>query len=446
MHRRQFLAGLAATAAAAQAQQTRPNFIVIYTDDQGIGDLGCYFGRDMKTPHIDALAAGGIRFTDWHTNSPVCSPSRAAVLTGKYPQNAGVPHILTSKPDFNIPGLRKGENTIASELKKLGYRTAAVGKWHLGSAKGSRPMDQGFDEWFGFYSGWTDYYSHRYYTLGGTPLFHDMWRGEKEVFEEPVYQTELLGREAKAFLNRQNDGQPFFLYLAFGAPHYPMMAPRKYLDRFPAEMDRDRREHVAMVAAIDDQIGELMATLKARGFDRNTVIFYQADNGATREERADHLARSYRGGSNGPYRAYKGSLFEGGTRVPGLLRWPAKIKPNQVLGGVGMAMDILPTFVRWAGGTPPAGIDGTDLTPMVLEGKPSVHDAVFWDYDTMRAVRRGPWKLLRNYREGLGTPMVKELWLSNLDEDPGENKNFAASQPVLVKELTALMDAWKPEQ
>jgi len=445
MQRRQFL-GTLAGAAAAQAQGSRPNFIIVYTDDQGIGDLGCYFGRDMKTPHIDALAASGIRFTDWHTNSPVCSPSRAAVLTGKYPQNAGVPQILTSKPDFNIPGLRKGENTIGSELKKLGYRTAAVGKWHLGSAKGSRPMDQGFDEWFGFYSGWTDYYSHRYYTLGGTPLFHDMWRGEKEVFEEPLYQTELLGREAKAFVNRQSAGQPFFLYLAFGAPHYPMMAPKKYLDRFPAEMDRDRREHVAMVAAIDDQVGELVAALKAKGLDRNTVIFYQADNGATREERSDHLARPYRGGSNGPYRAYKGSLFEGGTRVPGLLRWPAKIKANQVVDGVGMSMDILPTFVKWAGGTPPSGVDGTDLTPMVLEGKASVHELVFWDYDTMRAVRRGPWKLMRNYREGLGTPMVKELWLSNLTEDPGENKNFAASQPGLVKELTALMDGWKPGQ
>ncbi len=446
MDRRQFL-GTLAGAAAANGQATKPNFVILYTDDQGIGDLGCYFGRDiMKTPHIDALAASGIRFTDWHTNSPVCSPSRAAVLTGKYPQNAGVPNILTSKPDFNVPGLRQGDNTIASELKKLGYRTAAVGKWHLGSARGSRPIDQGFEEWFGFYSGWTDYYSHRYYTLGGTPLFHDMWRGEKEIFEEPVYQTELLGREAKAFLQRQTAGQPFFLYLAFGAPHYPMMAPKKYLDRFPATMDRDRREHAAMVAAIDDQVGEIVATLKARGLDRNTVIFYQSDNGATREERADHRGRPYRGGSNGPYRAYKGSLFEGGTRVPGLLRWPAKIKPNQVLDGIGMAMDILPTFVQWAGGKPPAGVDGKDLTPMVLEGKPSVHDVVYWDYDGMRAVRRGYWKLIRNHREGLGTPMVREVWLSNLQEDPGENKNFAASQPELVKELTALMDAWKPGQ
>lgn len=432
-------------AGAAMQGQTpaRPNFIIIYTDDQGIGDVGCYGGPDVKTPHLDRLATSGMRFTNWHTNSPVCSPSRASVLTGKYPQNAGIPQILFSRPDFNIPGLRKGENTLPSELKKLGYRTGAVGKWHLGSTPESRPTAQGFDEWFGFYSGWTDYYSHRYYTLGGVPVFHDLWRNEQEVFEEPIYQTEMLAREAKSFLSKQTRTQPFFLYLAFGAPHYPMMAPKKYLDRFPASMDRDRRTHAAMVAAIDDAAGELMQLLQARGLDQNTVIFFQSDNGATREERADHRGRPYAGGSNLHYRGHKGSLFEGGIRVPGILRWPGRIKPNQTSDATGLAMDILPTFLKWAGGKPPEGVDGVDLSPVVFDGKTSVHEDVFWDYDGQRAIRNGPWKLMEGFREGLGQKFDPGFWLSNLDEDPSEKTNYATQRPELARELLGRLRARK---
>jgi arylsulfatase A-like enzyme len=438
------MTGAAALAGQALGQGARkPNFIVIYTDDQGIGDLGCYGSPEMKTPHLDKMAASGIRFTDWHTNSPVCSPSRASVLTGKYPQRAGVPQILKSSPEFDVPGLKKGETTLPGELKKLGYRTAAVGKWHLGSAAHSRPQAQGFDEWFGFYSGWTDYFSHTYYTLGGNPVFHDLWRNEKEHFEDATYQTEMLGREAKAFLNRQTRETPFFLYLAFGAPHYPMMAPRKYVERFPEGMDRDRRMHAAMVAAIDDVVGEIVSVLQAKGVDQDTVIFYQADNGSTQEVRADHRARPYKGGSNGRYRGYKGSLWEGGTRVPALLRWPARIKPGQVNAEVGMAMDILPTFVKWAGGTVPAGVDGMDISPVVLDGKRSARQEVFWEYDGQRAIRRGEWKYMENYREGLGSPMVKEAWLSNLKEDAGEKENFLGRAPEVTRELKERLANWK---
>lgn len=443
MQRRQFLGSLGA--AAAQPKRRRPNFIVIYSDDQGIGDLGCYGGADMKTPNLDRLAAGGIRFTDWHTNSPVCSPSRASLLTGKYPQNAGIPQILTSKPDFKVPGLRKGETTLPGELKKAGYRTAAVGKWHLGSTPESTPLQQGFDQYFGFYSGWTDYYSHRYYTLGGTPVFHDLWRNEKEVFEEPAYQTEMFTREAKSFLQKQKAGDPFFLYLAYGAPHYPMMAPKKYLDRFPETMDRDRRMHAAVVAALDDGVGELMALLRSQGLEQDTVVFFQSDNGATREERADHLARPYRGGSNGQFRGYKGSLWEGGIRVPGLLRWPAKIRAGQALDGLGVTMDILPTFLQWADVAVPGGTDGSDLSPWLLEGKPSPHAVVFWEYESLRAARRGEWKLLENWRDGLGTPTENGIWLSNLKEDAGEKRNFAGEKPEIVRALQEQirLAAWK---
>ena len=443
MQRRNFLAALGGAALAQPSVSSRPNFIIIYTDDQGIGDMGCYGVPEMKTPHMDRLAATGVRFTDWHSNAPVCSPSRASLLTGKYPQNAGIPSILTSKPGFAVEGLRKGETTLPGELRKLGYRTGAIGKWHLGSVPESRPMAQGFEEWFGFYSGWVDYYSHRYYTLGGQPVFHDMWRNQEEIFVEPEYQTEMLGREARAFVAKQKKGNPFFLYLAFGAPHYPMMAPKKYLQRFPQTMDRDRRLHCAMVAAIDDQVGLLLGQLNQMGFDENTVIFFQSDNGATQEDRADHKGRPYRGGSNRPFRGYKGSLWEGGQRMPALMRWPGKIPAGRVVSEVGMAMDILPTFVKWAGGKLGAGLDGADVSGMVLRGEKSPHEAIFWDYEGRAAVRHGVWKLQVGLNEGLGDQVRPGTWLSNLEEDPGETKDYAAANTEVVELLKAKLTNWQ---
>jgi arylsulfatase A-like enzyme len=303
--RRDFTSLVFGTAAAARAQSAnRPNFVIIYADDLGIGDVGCYGASDMKTPHIDRLAGMGVRFTDWYTNSPVCSPSRASLLTGKYPQRTGISEVLSSAADFNIPGLRAGERTLPAELRKRGYRTGHIGKWHLGSVPHSRPAAQGYDEFFGFYSGWTDYYSHRYYLQGNTrqEIFHDLWRQEKKEFRDPEYQTEVLANEAAAFVSRQRAGQPFFLSIGFGAVHYPMMAPAKYLQRFPESMDRERRMHAAVTAALDDAVGLLMKTLEQRGLLDNTVIFFQSDNGATQEIRAHSKAQPYRGGSNAPFR------------------------------------------------------------------------------------------------------------------------------------------------
>ncbi len=446
MTRREWLGGLAAAGGGAvwaqQSRGRRPNVVVIVADDLGIGDVGCFGASDAKTPHLDRLAADGIRFADWHANSPVCSPSRASLLTGKYPQHCGVPEILFSKPEFNVPGLREGERTLASELKRAGYRTAAVGKWHLGSAKHSRPLAQGFDSFFGFYSGWTDYYSHRYYTLGGQPLFHDLWREETEVFEEPEYQTELLGREASAFVERQTAGQPFFLYLAFGAPHYPMMAPRKYVERFPASMDRDRRVHLAMVAALDDAVGQVRAALERKGLARDTIVYFQSDNGATHEVRADHRGRPYEGGSNRPYRAWKGSLFEGGNRVPAMIAWPGTIKPR-VENATLLAMDLMPTVLKFAGAAAAPDVDGVDLSELLLRGGRLADRTVFWDYNGQSAARAGEWKLLVNYSEGLGSPVQKGEWLSNLASDAGESKNFAAEKPEVVARLKDALATWQ---
>lgn len=448
--RRDFLKLVPALAASAAGAQTpkRPNILVLVTDDHGIGDVGCYGHPEVRTPNLDRLAASGVRFTQWYANAPICSASRAAILTGRYPDRTGVKGALSSEPTWNVPGLRAGETTLPQRLRSLGYSTAAFGKWHLGSAVPSRPMNQGFDNFFGWYSGWLDAYSHRYYQLGGPPgkIFHDLWRNDTEVFEEPAYMTELLGREAQAHLARQSAARPFFMYLAFGAPHYSMMAPKKYLDRFPAAMDRDRRTHLAMVAAVDDQIGALLDQLKSQGMEDNTIVYFQADNGATREVRASSDGKPYHGGSNEPYRGWKQGLFDGGMHVPAMMRAPGFIKPGQVWNRPMISMDLTPTLLAMADPSAPpiTGVDGQNILP-VLAGKAREHDFLFWSFENQRAVRNGDWKLVFNPPQFPGDPKPDKVWLSNLESDPGEKKNVAADNPDRVKLLMERLRAWEPE-
>jgi arylsulfatase A-like enzyme len=451
--RRNFLkilsAGATAAAAAAQsaAPPRKPNFLVIVTDDHGMGDVGCYGNPEVRTPNLDRLARSGVRFTQWYANAPVCSASRAAIMTGKYPDRAGVRGALRSEPSWDVPGLRPGETTLPRLLRDLGYHTAAFGKWHLGSAPASRPLAQGFDQFFGWYSGWLDAFSHRYYQLGTSPgkIFHDLWRNETEVFEEPAYMTELLGREARAFLAQQTPGgKPFFQYVAFGAPHYSMMAPKKYLDRLPASMDRDRRMHLAMVAAVDDVVGSLLDQLKQQGLENDTVVYFQADNGATSEQRASSDGKPYHGGSNGPYRGYKLGLFDGGMHVPAMLRAPGVLKPGQVWDRPLISMDLLPTFLAMAdpGAKPPDGIDGQNILPVMRGEKPAL-EFLFWSHDKQRAVRQGDWKLILNPPSFPGDPVSDKIWLSNLEADRSEKKNLAAQQPDRVKAMLERLRAWE---
>ncbi len=445
MTRRAFFPALGGAAFAAKQKPRRPNVVVIYTDDQGIGDVGCYGAAEVKTPNLDRLARSGVRFTDWYSNCPVCSPSRASLLTGKYQQRTGITNVLTSVASFDIPGLRAGEVTLPHELRKLGYRTAAIGKWHLGSAAQSRPMAQGFEQFYGFYSGWTDGFSHRYYVQAGKPqqIFHDLWENGEEAWADPEPHTELFSRKAKEYIGRQSADTPFFLYLAYGAPHYPMIAPRKYLDRFPATMDRDRRMHLAMVAMVDDGVGLVLDALRARNLERDTIVFFQSDNGATCETRADHAGGTYRGGSNAPFRGYKAGLFEGGIRMPALMSWPARIPAGQVLRGVGAAMDILPTMLNWAGGSVPAGLDGTDAGAMITKNAASPHEVIFWDYQNQSAVRAGDWKLIVNPPNFPGEPVGDKLWLSNLKDDPAEKRNWINEQPRIAQQLQERLEAWQ---
>ncbi|MCC2686667.1 MAG: sulfatase, partial [Paenibacillaceae bacterium] len=290
----------------------KPNLIIIYCDDLGYGDLGCYGSEHVKTPHLDRLAADGVRFTNWYSNSPVCSPSRAALLTGKYPRKTGVSNILGGKR--GTKGLSGREVTLAEALKPLGYKTAIFGKWHLGSELDTKPNARGFDEFFGFHAGCVDYYSHIFYwgQGGGVNPVHDLWHNGEEVWKNGEYLTEAVTGKAAHFIE-QNAGEPFFMYVPYNAPHYPMHAPQQYMDRF-AHLPWDRQVMAAMIAAVDDGVGEIVSALKRIGKYENTVIFFSSDNGPSTESRnwLDGTEDKYYGGSAGIFRGHKFSLFEGG--------------------------------------------------------------------------------------------------------------------------------------
>lgn len=445
LSRRHFVTGAASAATTALAMpqgRRRPNFVVFLADDLGCHDIGCWGASDLQTPNIDAIAASGARFTNWYAAAPVCAPSRAGLLTGRHPVRAGV-------SDNGRP-LRPTERTIASLLQPAGYATALIGKWHLGDTAETDPNAHGFERFFGFHSGCFDYYSHRYYW--GEPRtvnYHDLWRDRTEVFEDGQYSTELFAREAIRFLRERGD-RPFFLYLPFNAPHYPMHAPARYMARFP-NLGRERRTYAAMISALDDAVGQVMGTLRELRLLDDTLVFVTGDNGATRESRAGLDQKPATAGNNAPFRGNKFSAFDGGMHVPMMMSWPGVIPKGQVLNQVGSHLDLLPTITKAAGVAPPADrtLDGFDALPMAASKAGSTHDAIFWSSGGQLAVRRGNWKLVKNGKTFDGTPTGNQaltgddaLFLSNLDADPGESKNLRHENPALADELDTLAEQW----
>ena len=424
-----------------------PNFIVFLTDDQGYGDLSCMGAADFKTPHLDRMAESGVRFTDWYSNSPVCSPSRASLLTGRYPGNAGVRAILAGHR--TATGLPPSVPTLATALKPLGYQTAMFGKWHLGLAEGSRPEDHGFDEWFGFLAGCIDYYSHIFYwgmAGGKMDPVHDLWEQGQEIYDNGKYFTEMITERAVAYIRKAvEDGRPFFLYLPYNAPHYPMHAPQKYLDRFPG-LPWDRQIMAAMLSAVDDSIGEILDELERQGIVEDTCTFFMSDNGPSRETRnwMDGCRDPYYGGSAGKLKGHKFSLFEGGIRVPGIMSWPEKIPAGQVISEPVAAMDIFPTFLGAAGGeTGGYEIDGADLLPLLTGEQVAPERSIYWEMRQQTAVRRGPWKLVLDGQLVESEEPVAEVHLSNLADDMGEQTNLADEKPEMVAELRRQAEAWR---
>ena len=422
----------------------KPNIIVIMTDDQGYGDLSCMGAEDFRTPHLDALAAEGARFTCMYSASPVCSPSRAALLTGRYPGNAGVRAILAGHR--RASGLTPAVPTIAAALKKLGYATGLSGKWHLGLREECRPNANGFDEFNGFLAGCVDYYSHIFYwgmADGNTNPTHDLWENENEVYDNGVYMTGRITEKGVDFIRRHKD-EPFFLYVAYNAPHYPMHAPQKYLDRFP-DLPWDRRIMAAMLSAVDDGVGELTAELERQNLTENTLIYFQSDNGPSRESRnwLDGTPDPYYGGTTGGFAGHKFSLFEGGIRIPAILSWKGHI-PSAVFNSPHISTDIFPTVLEAAGGDPSDyTLDGESILPMLLGDKADTHEYLFWEMEEQTAVRWGRYKLVLNGRLTENEPQRADVFLSDLEADPGETENLAEKLPDIADRLTQKALAWR---
>ena len=427
--------------------QKKPNFIVIMTDDQGYGDLSCMGATDFLTPHIDELASCGARFTNWYSNSPVCSPSRASLLTGCYPGNAGVRAILAGHR--RASGLTPQTPTIATALKRAGYQTALIGKWHLGLKEECRPNQNGFDYFYGFMAGCIDYYSHIFYWSmadGHTNPTHDLWENDKELYDNGHYFTEMVSEKAvEKIRDLHESGSPFMMYVAYNAPHYPMHAPQKYLDRF-AHLPEDRRNMAAMISAVDDGVGQIVDELKRQGIFEDTLIFFQSDNGPSRESRnwMDGRADPYYGGMPGSLKGHKFSLFEGGIRVPGIFCWPGHIPAGQVIDEPCAAMDIFPTLLTLAGGDPAAyQLDGTNILPVLTEGAPSPHKEIFWEMEGQTAVRKGNYKLVLNGRLVEEEQPKEPVFLADLSKDPGETTNLAEAMPELTEELKTEALHWR---
>lgn len=419
---------------------SRPNVVVIYADDLGYGDVGCFGSDDIRTPHLDRLAARGIRLTNWYSNSPVCSPSRASLLTGRHPVNAGVQEILGGKR--GTPGLPE-QPTLASRLRDAGYGTGLFGKWHLGTSDGYRPMDRGFDRHFGFLAGCVDYYSHIFYWGQGQNPVHDLWDDEAEAWDNGRYLTDVIAEKASEFIQAQGD-EPFFCFVPFNAPHYPMHAPKEYVDRFP-ELPEDRRIMAAMISAMDDGIGRILDTLEQRGLTENTIVFFSSDNGPSTESRnwLNGEEIDYQGGSTGGLRGNKGSLFDGGIRVPAIVSWPAALPQGAEWTEPAAMMDVVPTVLDAVGLPAAPEVDGVSVLDAWKAQDAAPERTLFWEYGPQLAARRGPWKLVTSAREHLGGPFeLGSVVLVNLDDDPAESMDVSASHPQIAAELQAELSAW----
>lgn len=423
----------------------RPNIVILFADDLGWGDLGCFGAEDIPTPHIDALCADGLRLTDWYANSPVCSPSRAALMTGRYPAHAGVESILGGARD--TPGLPP-QPTLASRLRERGYRTGLFGKWHLGADPAFAPHHYGFDETFGFRAGCVDYYSHIYYWGGHNPV-HDLWEGEDEAWRNGEYLTTMIGDRAAEFIARCAPRGPFFCYVPFNAPHYPMHAPAEHMARV-SHLPPGRQETAAMIAAMDDAVGAILASLEASGTREDTIVLFSSDNGPSRESRnwLDGEEISYTGGSTGGLRGSKGSVFEGGIRVPGILSWPSRLPRGADRDCLGTMMDVLPTVLHAVDGERPGadGIDGISLLGALGDAHSARADrtgdeeqaarrSVVWDYQGQCAVRQGRYKLVIGAREGMDPPVAVGRALYDLTADPGESTDISMRAPETVERL-----------
>ena len=459
MDRREFVKRLGSSAVAltvlgckssselfgTEASKEKPNVVIIFTDDQGYGDVGCFGAKGYKTPNLDKMADEGVRFTDFHVASSVCTPSRAALMTGCYPQRVSLPGVLF--PSSKI-GISAEEETIAELLKRRGYATGCFGKWHLGHHPEFLPTRHGFDEYFGL-----PYSNDMRPNVTGEPgRYPDLplIDGESIVGYNPDQSqlTTWYTERAVKFIKKNKD-QPFFLYLPHSMPHIPLYVSEKYKGKSEKGIYGD------VISEIDWSVGEVLKALKESGVDDNTLVIFTSDNGPWLPY-GDHA------GSAGPLREGKSTTFEGGQREPCIMRWPTKIAAGIECRELATTMDILPTVVKLAGGdAPEKKIDGKDIWPLMAgrRGAKTPHEAFYYYHGSkLEAVRSGKWKLHfeHSYRamtgeagtggRGAGQTKAKiELSLFDLDNDIGETRNVADENPEVVERLKKLGDKMRAE-
>ena len=409
------LIALFVTLLIAPLSARRPNVIIIFTDDQGSIDMNCYGAKDLVTPRMDGLAKRGIRFTQFYSAAPVCSPSRVGLLTGRTPQHGG----LNGNVRLNSVGMPSSQITIAEELKKSGYATAHVGKWHLGHSEQTIPNGQGFDHSFGHLVGCIDNYSHFFYWSG--PNKHDLWRNGKEVFHNGEFFPDLMVKEAGEFID-QNKEKPFFIYFALNTPHYPYQGSPEWLEHYK-DLPYPRNLYAAFLSTTDDRIGSLLKKVDEAGLAEDTIIIFQSDHGASEEVRAHNG-----GGSAGPHRGAKFSLYEGGIRVPAIISWPGKLPQNESRNQVATGCDWYPTLMELCGVPAPAHkIDGKSLVPVLKsKDRPTAHESFNWKSGKAVAIREGKWKLIMT---------GEKVELYNLPSDLGEANNLVKKDPEVVERL-----------
>jgi len=455
---------VSAHASLAAEAGRRPNIVLLFADDLGYGELGCQGNAEIPTPNIDSIAADGIRFTSGYVTAPFCSASRAGLLTGRYQTRFGYEFnpigADNEDPDAGLPPSQK---TIANHLHDAGYTTGLIGKWHLGGTAKYHPYRRGFDEFFGFmheghyfvpppYDGVTTMLrrralptreSGRWASLDGRMIFsthmgydepaydanNPILRGSQPVVEHE-YLTDALTREAVDFIDRNHD-RPFFLYLAYNAVHSPLQGAESYMNKFSSIEDVHRRIFAAMLANMDDSVGSVLKSLEKNGLEEDTLVFFISDNGGPTRELTS---------SNAPLRGEKGSVYEGGIRVPFMARWPGKLKAGREYHEPVVSLDVFGTAAAIAEAPIPKNrpIDGVNLLPfLAASSDDSPHEELFWRVGTKAAIRAGNWKLLRNP----GRRQKDADWkLYNLQDDISESSNIATAQPERVKQLTAMWE------
>jgi len=421
------------------ATAPRPNIVFIFVDDMGYGDIGCYGAPDARTPRIDQLARQGVRFTQFYSNGPECTPTRTALMTGRYQQrvmglecaigtgNVGRYDEAIIQARLHNLGLPVKQTVLPGALKARGYSAVAFGKWHLGYEKKFNPLAYGWDRFFGCLGGNVDYFTHR--ELSELPV---LYADDKPV-KRQGYMTHLITEEAVKFLRQKHD-QPFLLYLPYTTPHFPYQGPHDE----KLEITKDnftigtRKKYVEMLEDMDAQVGRILDELQRAGVAKDTLVIYASDNGGTKI--AHH----------GKLRGTKGGLFEGGIRVPLIVRWPGHIKPGQVSNQLCVTMDLTASLLRVAGAEPRQPLDGIDILDHIQKGTANFDRTLYWrarrGNRTWRAVRSGDMKYVQRVEAD-----ASQQWLFDLKKDPNETQDLRQTNPDQMNQLKAKLKAWEQQ-